>query len=427
MAVLNHKDYRSAKVRLAQIQGALGPDGVVDDLKSKLSADVAPARRDALRAEGQRLQEEIAAYEKLQASQSGEDIATDDLGILPILGRIARRLSQRELGDRLGISEQQVQRYESDRYSSIGLARYKQVLSVLGIDLQSKLATSWPNRDADPAYPNPRLEIDPPLISEIRKRKWVDLPRGIDTEAAGQILATYVAEGAELSRTRTLHRRSIRQSEALNLAALSVWQARALQQAMQIRQKTKGKFNIVDTGWLVQLAKLSSRDDGPLHAVELLREHGIVFAVVPQLPRCRLDGAAILLADGTPAVVLTLRYNRLDSFWFTLFHELGHIFLHFNHGLDLGFIDNLDASGADKLERDADLFAQSALIAEHSWEASPARFSKSSEIVRKFAQSLGIHPSIVAGRIRKERSDYTIFNDLVGNGELHRQFATDLA
>jgi HTH-type transcriptional regulator/antitoxin HigA len=144
---------------------------------------------------------------------------------------------------------------------------------------------------------------------------------------------------------------------------------------------------------------------------------------VQHLPHTLLDGAAMLLADGTPVIALTLRYDRLDSFWFTLLHEIGHVILHFNHGLDVGFIDNLDEIGDSSEEREADIFALSATIPDSTWETAPARFSRSSELVKKFANGLEIHPAIVAGRIRKERQDYKIFSDLVGSGLVRPQFA----
>src|ERR1700761_5306506 len=96
----------------------------------------------------------------------------------------------------------------------------------------------------------------------------------------------------------------------------------------------------------------------------------------PHLPTPLLDGAALQLADGTPVIALTLRYDRLDSFWFTLFHEVGHVLLHFNHGLEAGFLDNLDVENDTVEERDADIFALSALISDEAWETAPARFSK---------------------------------------------------
>ena len=428
MAILNHRDYRSAKARLAQLHAALGPEAVVDGLTSGLSAEIASARRQALRSEAKKLQDEIEDYEKLQSSGGmSKELATDELGLLPIVARIARRLSQRDLADLLNVSEQQIQRYESDRYGSISLSRYKRVLEILGVDLHSRLKPSWSSSKIPKADSRPTLELDTSLISEIRKNNWISLPRGITKDNATQIIATYIAESTELTRGRALHRRRVREDTFINESALAIWQARALRQAAFQRQTLRTRFNIVDANWLVKLSNLSRRPDGPLRAVEFLRQRGIILVIVQHLPHTRLDGAAMLLSDGTPVVVLTLRYDRLDSFWFTLFHEIGHVLLHFNHGLEAGFMDNLDL-GSDKTEeRDADLFALSALIPEEVWQTAPARFSKSSDLIRKLADALGIHPAIIAGRVRKERSDYKIFNDLVGNGNLRALFADQLA
>jgi HTH-type transcriptional regulator/antitoxin HigA len=135
-----------------------------------------------------------------------------------------------------------------------------------------------------------------------------------------------------------------------------------------------------------------------------------------------LDGAAFLLHNGVPVIGMTLRYDRLDYFWFTLFHELGHIFLHLNKGLESGFFDNLDASDARQLESEADSFARSALIPDELWLSAPARFSKSLELAKAFADACGVHVSIVVGRIRRERGNYSLFREAIGEGSVRRLF-----
>lgn len=428
MAILNQRDYRSAKARLAQIEGALAPEGVVDGLISGLSAEISSARHKALRAEAKKLADDIAAYEKLQSSgATSKEIATDELGMLPIIGRIARRLSQRELADLLEVSEQQIQRYESDRYAGISLSRYKKVLEILGIELKSRLSPTWSVRNDSDAVAPPDLEIDATLLSEVRKSNWVALPKGISKENAVQILATYISASSDLGHGRTLHRRNAQADAGASESALAIWRARALRQASVQRQHIKTRFNIVDTSWVAKLAQLSSRPDGPKRAVEFLRERGIVLVVVPHLSHSRLDGAAMLLSDGTPVIALTLRYDRLDSFWFTLFHEIGHVLLHFNHGLDAGFVDDLDSGGDSKEEADADSFALSAFIPDEVWDTSPVRFSNSPDLLRRLSESLKINPAIIAGRIRKERGDYKVFSNLVGNGVVRSMFADQFA
>ena len=79
---------------------------------------------------------------------------------------------------------------------------------------------------------------------------------------------------------------------------------------------------------LGQVARLSWSDKGPRLAQEFLGKHGIALVVVRHLPRTYLDGAALKLGDGTPVVGLTLRYDRVDSFWLCLLHELAHLGSH---------------------------------------------------------------------------------------------------
>ena len=119
-------------------------------------------------------------------------------------------------------------------------------------------------------------------------------------------------------------------------------------------------------------------------------------------------------------IALTLRHDRIDNFWFTLLHELGHVYLHFNHGLKDGFIDDVDEAGSSMVEQEADQFAQHHLISEEAWKASPVRFAKSKDMVVGFARSQNLHPAIGAGGIRRER-DYTLFSDLLGRGQVKSQ------
>ncbi len=99
-----------------------------------------------------------------------------------------------------------------------------------------------------------------------------------------------------------------------------------------------GTFEL-DDRWLPELVRLTKRQDGPQRAVILLAEKGIVLIVERHLSGSYLDGAAMLADGDTPVVGLTLRYDRLDNFWFVLMHELGHVFLHLFDGFALRLFD----------------------------------------------------------------------------------------
>ncbi|MBK8088085.1 MAG: ImmA/IrrE family metallo-endopeptidase [Chitinophagaceae bacterium] len=155
-----------------------------------------------------------------------------------------------------------------------------------------------------------------------------------------------------------------------------------------------------------------------------LKGSGIRFIIEPQLEGTFLDGAALLMEDNSPIVALTLRYDRLDNFWFVLFHELAHIHLHLSESLNAIF-DDLDAK-IDGIETEADLFALNAMIPDIIWKKSLVRFSPSAQTIINQAKMLKVHPALIAGRIRKETGKYYQFSDLIGQGLVRPCFIQEL-
>ena len=218
-----------------------------------------------------------------------------------------------------------------------------------------------------------------------------------------------------------LQRQVVRGGGIVNDRALTAWQLRAIQIANGQKLYQNYDPNRLTHDWFNELAKLSQYDDGPLLARDWLLESGIHFIIEPHLKQTHLDGAALRHPSGSPIVALTLRHDRLDNFWFVLFHELAHIALHFPLSEDTDFFDDIDNKSND-LESEADKYALNALVPEESWSNCLSRFSVNTETVLEEAKQLRIHPSILAGRIRYEQNNYTVLNDAVGYGDVRRQF-----
>mgnify|MGYP001602735731 FL=1 len=62
------------------------------------------------------------------------------------------------------------------------------------------------------------------------------------------------------------------------------------------------------------------------------------------------------------------------------------------------------------------------MVSEDKWNTSLARFVRSEDSIRDFANELGIHPAIIAGKIRKEANNYIILKNMVGQGEVRKLF-----
>lgn len=190
--------------------------------------------------------------------------------------------------------------------------------------------------------------------------------------------------------------------------ALWAWQVRILQKAQAESLTVKYEQNTISLDWMKKLAQLSWSEKGPILAKEFLNRSGIHLVFEPHLPKTYLDGAVCLTAEGNPVIALTLRHDKLDSFWFTLMHELAHIALHVE-GSTAWFIDDLDSNSVEKIEQEADALAQQALISDDDLNLLK---SHDPADIKALAQKLSISPSIVAGRIRFESGNHRLFGSL---------------
>ena len=215
--------------------------------------------------------------------------------------------------------------------------------------------------------------------------------------------------------------------------ALRAWCWRVLAQARQNQPSVEYQAGVITPQLLRNLAQFSILTNGPVQAREYLARHGICLEYVSHLPKTHLDGAALRLPDGRPVIGLTLRYDRIDNFWFTLEHELGHVVLHLDDCTsEAGFVDDhslrgVESSGSDKTEQEADQWAQNALIPPEIWGEDDIMEDPGPLAVMQMASQARVHPAIVAGRIRYESGNYRLLSQFVGTGEVRRQFeATEL-
>lgn len=216
-----------------------------------------------------------------------------------------------------------------------------------------------------------------------------------------------------------LHQRGKRDADGY---ALLAWRLCVIKKARANPAPREYKKGIVTTKWLKDLARLSVFDDGPRLAREQLGMAGITLVVEPHFKGTYLDGAA-MLDEGRPIVAMTLRHDRLDNFWFVLMHELAHVAKHLDEANPL-FTDDLDSPNEqDRKEREADDMAGEALIPQAAWEKSAVRTSHLSKDVEALADKLGVHPAIVAGRVRHETKNFRILVKPLGHGQASRHFA----
>lgn len=208
--------------------------------------------------------------------------------------------------------------------------------------------------------------------------------------------------------------------------ALDAWQARALELASEqdVPLYIAGSLT---PETIRDVVKLSNLSEGPLLARELLQKYGIPLVILEHLPSTYLDGACFKSPTGRPVVGLTLRHDRLDNFWFTLIHELAHVYLHLGKR-EVAFFDDTEKGvykGRDPEEREANELASNLLIPTEIWKAwkKEKRGHISKEAIKEFSRQQGISLAIVAGRLRWETGEYKNFSQFLGNKTARKMFA----
>lgn len=219
----------------------------------------------------------------------------------------------------------------------------------------------------------------------------------------------------------------VRANAKMDPYVLKAWCWQILARANEDLPKAGYERGTVTLDFLTKVARLSWSEDGPRLAKELLVKRGISLVIEKHLPKTYLDGVALRLGDGRPVIGLTLRYDRIDNFWFCLLHELAHVGRHMDNDRGEAFVDDftlrkLEGRREDPREMQADEWAEEALIPRSVWEASAVRDRPTAMAVMNLANALQVHPAIVAGRVRYERKNYRLLSQFVGTGEVRRQF-----
>lgn len=260
-------------------------------------------------------------------------------------------------------------------------------------------------------------------VREMSRRKWIQPAaatlRNRVAERGDALLNFLVAHSAVTPAYAMFKGRRPNAKQALlDDFATRAWVGHLTQIARSCRVATVFRPSNIDRRFLTTLAQLSTREKGPALALDAVRELGICVILESGLPGMSVDGASFHVAGAAPVVALTARYDRLDNFWFTLFHEIGHIALHLADPSSDVFVDAEETSDGNEVEAEAEAnaFAKDSLIPRDLWLRSDAYRSGSEASVVALAKQLEIHPAIVAGRIRYERRDFRIFDRLIGRG-----------
>ncbi len=149
----------------------------------------------------------------------------------------------------------------------------------------------------------------------------------------------------------------------------------------------------------------------------ILAESGIRFLIVEAIPSSKIDGVCFWLNEFSPVIALTMRFDRIDNFWFVLRHELEHVIC--GHGLDSTAMLDSDLEGdragtGDVIEeRIADAAAADFCVPQKMMDAFIARKAplfREADIIA-FSRMIKVHPGLIAGQLRHRTGKYNLFGN----------------
>jgi HTH-type transcriptional regulator/antitoxin HigA len=235
-------------------------------------------------------------------------------------------------------------------------------------------------------------------LREIRRRKWI-----ADTDGTDQL---------EAEVCKHLEIKTIDEKPQINKAARHgldygsdnpaqiAWYFQVRRRAREVMAAKYQEARLPDC--LAELMKLAAYPEDVRRVPRVLADFGIRLVLVQHLKGTRIDGVATWLDDDTvPVIGLSLRYDRIDNFWFSLLHEAMHIKHRDSSPVDID-ITGENACSIVAMEQRANREAAERLIDPEKMDSFIARrrpLFYQKEVIR-FAQVRGVHPAIVIGQLK---------------------------
>ncbi len=219
--------------------------------------------------------------------------------------------------------------------------------------------------------------------------------------------------------------------EFLNVSSLTVFKNRDMAVSFRSTKDDLNESSIVKANIMVQLATNKALNNKAAkynkkkfekavdYALTLTKEHekfylliknaffdaGVIFIVLPNILGSKINGATKKIGDNVMLMVNDRRLNS-DAFWFTLFHEIGHV-------LNGDFGISFEKETGDK-EAAADLYAENRLIPPDKYKEFIAKRSFTQNSIINFANEINRDPGIVVGRLQNDKlieyNDYSVSN-----------------
>lgn len=203
----------------------------------------------------------------------------------------------------------------------------------------------------------------------------------------------------------------VKTQDTANNYALAAWIQQAKNESARIETAVLDREKLIESIMLIREMTLQEPKEFVFNLKEILSECGITLVFLPHIRGTGAHGATFYKNSKRNKVimVLSVRGRSADKFWFSLFHEIGHIVN--------GDINNeYNIETAEQLDKNADNYARDILISKEDYKYFLENYSISEATVKHFSNKIGVHPGIVVGRLQNDKIiDYSVLNHLKEN------------
>lgn len=334
-----------------------------------------------------------------------------------------RGWTKRTLSVVLGMDEAKISRYASDRQpmtADVALL----LEEVFGVDASIFLALQCSYDLAMArvvAQPDPKRKTRAALhhglpLADMIKRGWInakDVRDPVIEEELVRFFGTNRVEDIEILPHSAKKTEVSEPATAVQIAWL--YRVRKIAREMLVARYNQDALAAA----VIKLKALLISPDAARKAPRILAEAGVRFLIVESLPGAKIDGVCFWLNDRSPVIAMTMRFDRVDNFWFVLRHEIEHVLQ--GHGRDKEKF-MLDVELASDAAADAELAEEERIANEAAADFCVPKKMMEAFIARKspffhdrdilaFAKMINVHPGLIAGQIRHRTKNYTRFQN----------------
>lgn len=271
----------------------------------------------------------------------------------------------------------------------------------------------WHTKDTDNVIARRAKLYQMAPIKEMVKRHWIEPSESIDVLEKRVARFFNISNLDESISFSFAARKSFAEITPSHIAWL--FRAKELALAVHVKAFSEKSFN----NCLEQLKNMLHSTQEVRHVPRVLAEAGIRFLIVEHLPQTKIDGVLFWLNAKSPVIVLSLRYDRIDYFWFTLIHELDHV--RSREGLTEPIIDcELVGEGISSIhkshrEERANSYASDFLVKRKELDDFILRVKPlySRQRIVNFANRIGVHPGIIVGQLHARGLPYSSFRPML--------------